>query len=328
MEKMKQFIKMDLWIVLLDIMAVNASYYLALLVRFYVNSQFRPTVGYYHDYFLRIAPFYTVAAIAIFFLCRLYKGMWTAAGLNDMNRIIVANLLTVIAQVIISLIVGIGIPQASRMPFSYYTIGALTQFVFTAGVRFASRVIRMEKAKIARDKMETIPALVVGSGEMGHKVVHYLEENTPYRAVAIAGENSGRSMDGIPVIGLEQIAEQIKSKQIKIAFIADKELSKAQREAINEVVEGIEVQDFTGQLSNLSGFVPLSALMEIIDSPLTVVVDGKEKQYANGRECLQQLEGEYTVLSVEAKKISIRKKNDNSWMLAGTSLESQDVSFF
>ena len=32
----------DLWIVLLDIIAVNAAYYLALLIRFFDNVEFRP----------------------------------------------------------------------------------------------------------------------------------------------------------------------------------------------------------------------------------------------------------------------------------------------
>lgn len=45
-EKFFQALKRDLWVILLDVVAVNASYYLALLIRFYVNSEFRPTVSY------------------------------------------------------------------------------------------------------------------------------------------------------------------------------------------------------------------------------------------------------------------------------------------
>lgn len=32
----------DLWVVLLDIIAVNAAYYLTLMIRFYVNFQINP----------------------------------------------------------------------------------------------------------------------------------------------------------------------------------------------------------------------------------------------------------------------------------------------
>ena len=42
MKKILEAVKKDLWVVLLDVVAVNLSYYLALLIRFYVNFQLRP----------------------------------------------------------------------------------------------------------------------------------------------------------------------------------------------------------------------------------------------------------------------------------------------
>ena len=89
--RLKDFIKNGLWIVILDILAVNLSYLLALYIWFFVNGEFRVSVGYYVDYFWRIAPVYTVLAIAAFALFKLYGGMWRFAGLNDMNRIITAK---------------------------------------------------------------------------------------------------------------------------------------------------------------------------------------------------------------------------------------------
>ena len=90
-QRLKDFCKNDLWIMLLDILAVNLSYLLALYMRFFVHGEFRATVGYYLDYFWRFAPYYTILAIVTFALFKLYGGMWRYAGLNDMNRIIFAN---------------------------------------------------------------------------------------------------------------------------------------------------------------------------------------------------------------------------------------------
>ena len=42
MKKIWNLVAKDLWIVLLDIIAVNVSYFLALLVRFFDNVEFRP----------------------------------------------------------------------------------------------------------------------------------------------------------------------------------------------------------------------------------------------------------------------------------------------
>ena len=54
---------------------------------------------YYLTAFWQFAPFYTVLAIAVFAAFRLYGGMWRYAGINDMNRIILANLCTSVVQI-------------------------------------------------------------------------------------------------------------------------------------------------------------------------------------------------------------------------------------
>ena len=216
MSKFKQFLKYDAWIILLDIFAVNAAYCLALCIRFYVNFHFTSTIGYYLEYYFKFVPFYTVICLIVFSAFRLYGGMWTYAGLNDMNRIIAANVVTAVLQIAGTLLF------IGRMPISYYMIGSFIQFLFTALIRFSYRFIQMEKRRLEKRKDGMIPALVVGSGDYGRKVVHHLEDNTPYRAVVIAGQDVGRNMDGIPVVPVEAIEKQIKEKGIKAVFIGDR----------------------------------------------------------------------------------------------------------
>ena len=62
--------------------------------RFYVGSEFRPTVSYLLGDFSHFAPWYTIACIVIFAAFRLYGGMWRYAGMND---IILAIPMAVIA---------------------------------------------------------------------------------------------------------------------------------------------------------------------------------------------------------------------------------------
>ena len=107
MEQMKkkknriiQFIKGDLWIVLLDILAVNAAYFLALVIRFYVKGFREIATEAYIPAFIRFAPFYTLLAIIVFIAFKLYGGMWRYAGINDMNRIIGASLVTAVLHVV------------------------------------------------------------------------------------------------------------------------------------------------------------------------------------------------------------------------------------
>ena len=330
-QRLKDFIKNDLWIVILDILAVNLSYLLALYIRFFVNGEFRVSVGYYVDYFWRIAPVYTVLAIVAFALFKLYGGMWRFAGLNDMNRIITANLVTVVLQVATSITVLVLLPEskASRMPFSYYVIGAVIQFIFVVLIRFSHKILLAEKTKIASRKIETVPVLVVGSNELGRKIVHHLEENTVFRAVAIVGKDCGRMMDGVPVISMDAIEKTVTEKGIKAVFIAEKELTKEQRDQIKQVAKDIEINDFTGYMSNQTGFLPLTYLLEVMDMPVYVNVDGEERAFTSAEECLSSLPGEYDITRVQASKLFLKKREeDKSWMAEYRNQTGQEVSFF
>ena len=326
------FLKTKGFILLLDIIAVNLAFLVALHIRFFVNGHFVGRQGVYLELFWRIAPFYTIAAIPVFFLFRLYGGLQQYAGLNDLNRIIKANIVTFILQIVISIIVIALRPieqDIHRMPFSYYVIGAVLQFIYMAFIRFSKRIFMLEKAKIDNKKSSKVPAIIIGSGDLGQKILHHLENNTFYNPVAIAGKDSGWMMDGVPVISMDEIENQIKEKEIKAVFIADKDLSKEQREHIRQIAEGLEMDDFTGYMSNQSGFLPLTNLLDVMDMPIVVDVDGKEQSFSSAEECLSTLPGEYDVVKVQATKLILKKREeDTSWMKVYQEQTGREVSYF
>ena len=326
------FLKTKGFILLLDIIAVNLAYLIALHIRFFVNGHFVGRQGIYLELFWRIAPFYTIAAIPVFFCFRLYGGLQQYAGLNDLNRIIKANVVTLILQIVISIVVLALRPleqNIHRMPFSYYVIGAVLQFIYMALIRFSKKIFMVEKAKIDSKKSNKVPALIIGSGDLGQKVRHHLDNNTLYRPVAIAGKDSGWMMDGVPVVSMDEIEEQIKEKEIQAVFIADKDLSKEQRDHIRQIAEGLEMDDFTGYMSNQVGFLPLTNVLEVIDMPIVVEVDGNEQKFDSAEECLSTLHGEYDVIKVQATKLVLKKREeDTSWMKVYQEQTGREVSYF
>ncbi len=323
MQRIKDFFHYDSWILLLDILAVNLAYFGALVIRFYVNFQFASYIGNYLGLFFNFTPFYTIATIIVFFCFHLYGGMWVYAGLNDMNRIILANAVTFVIQIVGSLII------VGRMPISYYAIGGFLQFLMVAGIRFSYRFIRMEQAKIAKKRENLIPALVVGSGDYGRKVIRYLEENTPFRVTVIAGTIGNKSLDGIPVVSLDEVEEQIKAKGIKAIFIADDSLTKEQREIIDRVADGFELKDFTGYFSNLLGSMPVSSLLEIVEGPVTLVIGGQEKKFETARDAQKTLTQRYEVKRISTPRIELEKgETDESWIKEYKDETGVEVSFF
>ena len=86
-----EFVKGDIWIILLDIISVNAAYFLGILIRFFVGGKFYTSLRELPYKYSQFAPYYTIICIFVFFLFRLYGGMWRYAGINDLNRIVMAS---------------------------------------------------------------------------------------------------------------------------------------------------------------------------------------------------------------------------------------------
>ena len=255
------------WIILiLDVLAVNAAYFLALLTRFYVNNVFRPTVSYYLTDFLSFAPFYTILCIAVFWVFRLYGGMWQYAGINDMNRIIGASVVTAILHVIGTALF------IRRMPITYYFIGAILQFLFIALIRFGYRIMLVEKKKVENRKKPGSPSLVVGAGEAARKMIRDLEDSDAFRPVCVLdskGGTYGKMMDGIPVYGgTDRLSNVISQHDIRHIFIADPLLQPEIKSEIEKVSKekGIGLQDF-GYSIYLSGNEELEETQEVVAEP-------------------------------------------------------------
>ena len=326
MKKIWDSIAKDLWIVLFDIIAVNAAYFLALLVRFYVNFEFRPTVSYYLTDWLHFTPFYTVLSIVIFAVWRLYGGMWRFAGINDMNRIIGASVCTTVVQVIGTALF------IRRMPITYYILGAIFQFLFVSLIRFGYRILLVEKKKVAGRNIPTVPSMVIGAGETARKAIHHLED-TPFRATVVVDEKSaGKSLDGINVIA--DFAAALSS--VRAVFIADPNLTAEKRKEIKEKCDeaGIELQAYTGYLSNLGGRIPISSLLELIKGPVTLVIDGEEKTFESGEEAVQSLKGRYDIKRIEGAKVELVKPSStayvgyDAWAQQHKEQTGEEVSFF
>lgn len=323
-------LKKDLWIVVLDILIVNISYYLAVLFRFYFRSfEFRPVVATYLNAWGRFTPFYTVLCIVVFILFKLYGGMWRYAGMNDMNRVIGANVVTALIQILGTVLF------VKRMPFAYYLVGATLQFFFMCIVRFGHRIFLVEKKKINDRKTPGIPALIIGTGETSRRAIRHLNENTPYRAVAVVDTKSaGKMMDGIPVIADLDNA----MKGVQAVFIADPSLTLEKRAEVRQKAEnaGLEVQDYTGYLSNLGGRVPLSSLLELTEGPVTILVGGQSTTYPDGAKAIQEIGGRYEVVKVKGIALTVELKKGTAvgyagyetWAKQHQEETGEEVSFF
>ena len=87
--KLEHWKKIAVGIALYDIVAVNAAYFFALLLRF--DFLYSSIAQRYITTWERFAPIYALMCLVVFMLMGLYKSIWRFAGLNEVYRILAVS---------------------------------------------------------------------------------------------------------------------------------------------------------------------------------------------------------------------------------------------
>lgn len=330
-----------LTLVLFDIVAVNGAYFLALVIRFYVNSEFNEWTLKYIPAFFQFAPWYTVCCVAIFALFHLYDNSWKYAGINDMNRILVACLLTSVVQVLGTLLF------VMRMPITYYCIGAVLQFALIAFSRFGNRILRTEVSRIRKlSSKSAIRVMIAGMGDTGHIIRKHLEQdvNNPAQPVCLLdfrGNDPGRMQEGLPVVkGLAGLGAALKKYGVECVILADTTMPGLIRREIRELCEAndVMVEDFSGYFQDMNGSVSVHRVLEYVSGEVELVMEGKSQQFLNGEEAILSVTGKYLIKKIFAvqnrlviqleKDILVPNDVNEAWVQAYKNETGEDISFF
>lgn len=269
MSNMLKDIKKNIWLVILDIIAVNAAFIISLFLRYYVDSKFLSSSKQFAEVYFSFAPFYTILCIIIFVLFKLYNGIWQYASLDDLNRVLLANLVTLAGNVAGTCIFF------RPMPRSYYLLGTLLQIILTVGIRFSYRLFVFEQHKLMKNREN---AIVIGLGDVGRYLVKLLDEGTTYRPVCVIDTNGtaqGRSMNGLPVYDTANLKEAIDKYEAKYIFIAHPELRKQERDEIKTICEknNLIMRDYSAFFSFEGESDSFTGMMNVVKGP---VHDGKK----------------------------------------------------
>lgn len=327
-------------LVVFDVLAINLAYFLALFFRFFINNGFRPIAQVYIPTFRAFAPFYTVICLFIFILFRLYSSSWKYAGINDFNRILIANLITGVIHVVATLIFY------QRMPITYYFLGAVIQLILIGVSRFMLKLISVEKNRLIRKGKASMNVMIVGVGETGGIVRRQIEndQENAARLVAIFSHRDNEAhglMDGIPVVGgIDKLKEHIEKYRVECMILADSLMPSETREKIKEICKeaNIDVQDFSGYFQNEGGSFSLKRLLEYAKGPVTVITDDKVTNYENGEQALMaqtgksvvrmiSANGDHLVIELSSKPIILNDVNQD-WVKNVEQETGEAISFF
>ena len=245
-----------------DIVAVAASYFLALLLRFDLHYGSIPHK--YLSIFLKSIPFYVVICVILFFLFHLYASIWRFASYRELRNLIFATLISISINIIgVSVFLG-------RMPISYYVFGLAGQFILTLGIRFSYRFILLLRERNKANDLQS-RVMIIGAGAAGQMLVRDLNrtDKLQEKVVCFIDDNSNkwnRYVDGVPIVGgRDSILESIsKYKVDKIYFAIPSATPEERRDFLNICKEtDCEIKALPGLYQLANGDVTVNRLKAV-----------------------------------------------------------------
>lgn len=298
------FIRLAL--VLFDMVAVNLAYYFALVIRFYVNNEFNEWAVRYIPAFWKFVPYYTVFCFVVFCGFRLYSRRWKYASTEDMNRILLANIVTCVGHIVGTLIITM------RMPVTYYALGAIIQLALIAASRLSYRMVMLEveRSRVRRRSNQSLKkVMVIGVGETAYQVLRHMERDMdsavrPVCMVDFAALSYGSMMEGIPVVsGVDAIAGAVNTYGVESVILADTTMPGAVRKRVREICDklNLEVQDYVGYFQESWGSMTLSTMVAYATSEVELVINGVHRKCANGKQAAKHITEHHAVKAIYAK---------------------------
>ena len=166
-----------------DALAVNIAYFSALVLRYYVTFEFNPDAVVFLNTFRKFAPYYGVICVAVFYVFRLYNTMWKFGGLRDLNRIILACVVTALIQILGTRIFLI------QMPETYYVLGFVIQVALIVLVRFAYRLYLLERNTAEAKRKAYTNVMVIGIGGVGQFAWNQIEQDGSMKVACVVSSN-------------------------------------------------------------------------------------------------------------------------------------------
>ena len=275
------------YLLLYDVLVINASWFFGLLLRFDLRYSSIPPE--YLNAYLKFAPFYTLFTVIVFYIFRLYNSLWRFASFSELNRILGATGVTTLFHVV-------GITAfLHRMPVSYYVVGAAAQFCLVTAIRFSYRFVILEKARRDKNLKSVHNAMIIGAGAAGLVILKELKvsNDANARPLCVIDDNPnkwGRVMDGIPIVGgRDSILESVKKYNIdQILFAIPSATAEEKRDILNICKEaGCELLTLPGIYQMTNGEVSLSKMKPVAVEDLL----GRDPIKVNMDEIFRHLKG-------------------------------------
>ncbi len=251
-------------LVVYDAASANIAYFAALWLRF--DCEFSRIPQEFYQIWLRFTAIYTAICLVIFWFFKLYQSIWRFASFNEMQRLLGANVLCWLVQIL-----GTILFFPRRMPISYYGVGFILQTTLVAGIRFAYRFVLLIRSWKEKRGQAFHRVMLIGAGEAGQIILRELakSEESRDKVCCIIDDNPNkwnRYVEGVPVVGgREHILLNCEKYKIDRIYLAIPSASAAAKRDILDVCKetGCELKTLPGIYQLVEGNVSVSAMKDV-----------------------------------------------------------------
>lgn len=258
--------KKRLIILIADILAVILAYGLALWLRF--DMRYSKIPDQYLTGYMYYAVLACVITVASYSVAKLYRSVWTYAGISEVLRTFATS---IIAAGITGITFSISI---TRMPISFYLVGWALMFGFTAAIRLMYRLLRRalmrsESAREANGRQQNI--MIVGAGASGlmlleeYRTSYYLTDHVKI-FIDDNEQKWHKYLDGVRIEGgRDKIIESVKKYKIDKIILAMPSADRKDIKAILEICNqtNCQIQTVPGVYQLVNGEVNVSKLRNV-----------------------------------------------------------------
>ncbi len=218
-------------LIVLDVVILNLTSLLALLMRFDFNVsavQSRSFMKYYFEYSLITSVF----MVLIFIPFKLYNSLWRFASIDELIRIVVACALFSVLKL------AANVAGLTSFPFSYPLIGGMLLILGVGLSRMGYRIMR--SLIRPEEKTSEIRTLLIGGGSAGAIVLREFQTSVKSfnNVVCIVDDDyskRGSYLRGVKIVGnrydIKAVVEQYKIEEIVLAIPTAS--AKDKREIVN-----------------------------------------------------------------------------------------------
>lgn len=248
-----------------DLLSVLLASVLSIYVRYDFKFMTVPRIfweGILQIYFLNAA-----VLLITFNIFKLYKSVWRYASDTELVNNAIAVFFCAVMQPVICWLAEVKLPVS--YPF-YYGIFLL---IFTAGLRFSYRILRViQNRRISRRSgLTKFNCMIVGAGAAGNSIIKEIETSNylNMHVACVIDDNPGchgKFLRGVPIVGgRECIPDCVEKYDIDEIIIA---IPSANRTKISPILEicketGCKMRILPGMYQLINGDINVSQLREV-----------------------------------------------------------------